>query len=143
MTLADHMREWFCGDDAAVDFALSVWHVAQEWDDLHDEGKADHNAALAWLAFQKDLHPFYARHAGVLHATLLGMFLDWTAANELERGSREDCDKALVLRAGFYRVCHVVALLTGGFAHAAKVGPVIWRQYGETAEGLWKEMQDA
>jgi hypothetical protein len=68
----------------------------------------------------------------------------WLAANTLERGSREDVDKAFVLRAWpIYGVYLHMARIIGGSKWAAEIGPEVWRTYGETADELWKEMNDA
>ena len=68
------------------------------------------------------------------------MYLDWTAANVLEKGSHDDIGKAWVLRAGLYRVFHVVSWLIGGHEHALKCGPEIWRTYGEGRTAFTEEM---
>lgn len=142
--MRDQMLRWFCGDEDAVEFGLRLWTAAQEWDDLHDEGQcANSNALLSWLAFGKEATPFFMRHAHVLRPAMLTMYLQWRAANVLERGSRADVDKAFMLRAGIYTVFVTIAWLVGGDDWAAEIGPEIYRTYGETPDGLWKEMQDA
>ncbi|AUQ74758.1 hypothetical protein [Phaeobacter piscinae] len=141
MTLEDHFARWFKGDTAAVDFAEHLWHATQEWDDLEDEGKcANHNALLSWLAFGKEYTPFFADHAHILRPAMLNMYLQWRAANVLERGDRNDVAKAYMLRAAIYGVFHNIAWIVGGDDWAAQVGPEIYRMYAETPEELWKEM---
>jgi hypothetical protein len=137
--LATVLRGWFRGDEQAVHFGLLLWEAAQQWDDLEDEGRCDHNALLAWLAFDKEYHPFFAAHAHLLRPAMMVMTLSWEAANTLERGG--DVPLAYVLRAGIYQVWHLMAWITGGHAHAAAIGPEIWRFYGahETLGDLMKE----
>lgn len=136
----DRFVVWFKGDEEAVEFALSLWSAMQEWDDLHDEGQcANHNALLSWLAFGKEFTPYFARNAHFLRPALLSMYLAWTASNELDRGSRQDVEKSYMLRAGIYGVWHLMAWIAGGDNWAVKVGPEIYRSYGETAEEIWKE----
>lgn len=142
MTGADLMREWFLGDEAAVDFALAWWDACQEWDDLEDEGRAAQgHAFVAWLAFGKERDPFFAAHAGQLRPVLESVYLQWTAANVLERSPvPDDQAKAWVLRAGFYGLLHMIANVVGGHDHAVSVGPAIWRSYGESLHDFRREM---
>ena len=144
MMLEDKFREWFKSHPGAVDFALQLWTATQEWDDLHDEGRcSDANQLLSWLAFGKEYHPYFAANAHILRPALLSMYLQWRAANVLERGVRADVDKAYMLRAGLYGVFHMIAWVQGGDDWAAEIGPDIYRTYDETPDGLWEEMQDA
>lgn len=142
MNLEDAMRDWFLGDEDAVRFAASLWDAAQQWDDIEDEGRcANPNGLLAWLAFGKEADPFFMRAAHTLRPVMLTMFLDWQTANVLERsGADDDVAKAWMLRAGIYRVWHAMAWALGGYDHAARVGPAIWRLYGEGLNEFREEM---
>lgn len=53
-TMEARFARWFRGDEAAVLFARQLWTAAQEWDDLEDEGRRNHEVLLAWLAFGKE-----------------------------------------------------------------------------------------
>jgi hypothetical protein len=139
---AEKFPRWFCGNEAACAFASAIWQVAQDWDDMHDEGKRS-NEFIAWLAFGKEYTPFFAAHADVLRPALLSMYLQWEAANILEDGDRNDVDKAFMLRAGIYSVFQMIAWLCGGNAWAIEVGPEIYRFYGETPQSLWEEKNNA
>lgn len=133
---------WFCGNDAACDFAATVWRAAQDWDDLHDDGKQS-NDFISWMAFGKEFTPFFAQNAHILRPALLSMYLQWEAANVMEKGDRRDVDKAFMLRAGIYSVFQMIAWICGGNAWAVEVGPDIYRFYGETTQSLWEEMNHA
>jgi hypothetical protein len=140
----DFLLRWCQGHEGAARFLHTLWTAAQEWDDLEDEGRcADHNALMSWLAFGKEYDPFFAAHAHLLRPAMLSMYLQWRAANVLERGDRNDVAKAYMLRAAFYSVAHLVAWIVGGEAWATEIGPEIYRTYGETPESLWQEMNDA
>jgi hypothetical protein len=140
MTLNDRFAVWFKGDEEACTFAAQLWTAAQEWDDLHDEGKCEnHNALLSWLAFGKEYTPYFAKNAQILRPVFLTVYLQWRAANVLERGDESDVSKAYMLRAGLYSMWHVMAWIAGGDDWAAEVGPEIYRSYGETPAELWKE----
>jgi hypothetical protein len=131
------MRGWFLGNEDAVHFAALCWVAAQEWDDLEDEGKADHNGLISWMAFGKEYHPYFRAHADFLRPLMVGVYLQWTAANVLDR---EDVTKSYMLRAGIYGLFHAIAWIEGGNAHATKVGPEIYRTYAETLEDLREEL---
>lgn len=94
MTLTDKFNEWFKGEPAAVDFANALWHAAQEWDDFEDAGQGD-KRLFAWLAFGKEYHPFFHQNAHLMRPALLSMHLQWTAANVLDRGDRQDVAKVI------------------------------------------------
>lgn len=138
-----HFEEWFCGHQGAMNFAAQLWAAAQEWDDLQDEGQADHNAVLNWLAFEELRDPFLAGASHFIRPQLLRMFLDWSVANELERDnpSERDCRRAYILRASLYGVYHSLAWLIGGESHARQIGPAIWRTYGEPWGEYLEEMK--
>lgn len=139
-TMNDNFARWFKGNEDAKLFAEKLWTAAQEWDDLEDEGRcSDHNALLAWLAFGKEYTPYFAERSHVLRPVFLIVYLQWRAANVLDRGSKSDVVKAYMLRAALYSMWHVMAWLEGGDEWAAEVGPEIYRSYGETPEELWRE----
>jgi hypothetical protein len=144
LTLNDKFLEWFKGDHSAVQFAEMLWTAAQEWDDLQDEGKCEnHNSLLSWLAFGKEYHPFFNDNSRIMRPAMLSMYLQWTAANELERGDENDINKAYMLRAGLYGVFHQIAWICGGDEWAVSKGPEIYRHYGETLEELKVEFKHA
>jgi hypothetical protein len=133
---------WFLGNEDACDFAHTIWNVCQGWDDVIDEGKsAAANDIFQWIMFKKESHPFYRVHGAVLSPVMLVVFLQWQAANDLERGSDDDVNKAYMLRAGIYSLFVTMAWIVGGNEWAAKIGPEIYRTYGETLSDFRKEMQ--
>jgi hypothetical protein len=143
-TLNDAFARWFRGDESAVQFALLLWDACQEWDDLYDDGKCRNpNALLSWLAFGKEYNPYFSAHSHILRPAMLTMYLQWTAANGLELGDKNDAVKAYMLRAGVYGVWHLMAWIAGGDDWAALCGPEIYRTYGETPESLWQELNHA
>lgn len=136
----DVLSKWFKGDQYAVEFAKMLWTAAQEWDDLEDEGKCkDANGLVSWFAFGKEYHPFFKANSEIMRPCMLQMYLQWRAANTLDRGTRTDVEKSYMLRAGLYSVWHVMAWITGGEEWAVEIGPEIYRSYGETVDQLWSE----
>lgn len=143
MTAAnDPFPHWFKGDEAACDFAHNIWNVSQSWDDMLDEGKsANINNVMQWIMFKKDDHPFFADYARILTPAMLVVFLQWQAANTLEKGGEADVEKAYMLRGGIYSLYLVMAWIIGGNNWAAEIGPEIYRAYGETLTDFKKEME--
>jgi len=143
-TMNDHFAVWFNGNADACTFAAQLWTAIQEWDDLEDSGKCEnHNALLSWLAFGKEYQPFFAQNAHILRPALLGLYLKWSASNVLDRGTASDVCKSYMLRAGYYDVLHVIAWICGGDEWAVKVGPEIYRSYGESPSEIWQEFNNA
>ena len=136
----DKFFRWFMGDQGAVDFAVRLFEACQRWDDLEDEGRCEGmNTLLSWLGWGKEYEPYFAAHSHLLRPAMLQMYLQWRAANVLDRGDRNDVAKAYMLRAGIYTVWHLMAWLAGGDDWAAEVGPEIYRSYSETPDMLWGE----
>lgn len=138
-TLQDRFAVWFKGNPEAVQFGSLLWEALQEWDDLEDEGKCNHNRLFSWLAFGKENHPFFNTHSHLLRPAFLLVYLQWRAANVLDKGSRDDVAKSYMLRAALYSFYHLMAWICGGDDWAAEIGPAIYRTYGETPEELWQE----
>ena len=137
-------HKWFCGDEDAILFAQKLFAAAQIWDDIADEGATEeHNALSEWLLYGKSLNPFYARFRGQLDPVLYCMYAQWRDATVLETASKEDCEKAFMLRAGIYTVWSFMAYLLGGETHAKECGPEIYRSYGEKLEDVLKEFNHA
>lgn len=140
----DLMHKWFFGDELACDFAAQLWTAIQEWDDLEDEGAcSDTNGLIAWWAFGKEAHPFFAANAQHLRPVLHLMYLQWQASNVLDHGDKNDVAKSYMLRAAYYGVLHMMAWICGGELAARQYGPEIYRAYGETPADIWKEFNNA
>lgn len=140
MSLPDLFRRWFQGDEGAVFFATRLFEACQVWDDIEDEGKTDGvNALLSWLGWGKEYEPYFAANAHLLRPAMLSMYLQWRAANVLDRGDRSDVAKSYMLRAAIYQVWHLMAWISGGDDWAAQVGPEIYRAYAETPDEIWSE----
>jgi hypothetical protein len=136
-SLEDHFLGWFRGNADAASFASNAWHAAQDWDDIHDEGKRS-NALICWLAFGKEYDAYFQRHAAILRPIMLSVCLQWTAANAYEAAPRS-IEKSFMLRAGIYGLFHAIAYIEGGFDWAEEIGPVIYDMYAETLDDLRKE----
>lgn len=138
MSLEDHFRRWFCGDEAAVHFAVQFYEVLQQWDDVEDEKKPPQDGLLNWLAFEKEYHPFFAAHSDILRPVFKLVHLSWRAANVLDH-EPDQIAKSYMLRAAMYQFFHVMAWICGGNDWAEEIGPEIYRMYGETLDDLQRE----
>ena len=136
------LGRWFAGNDAAVEFVELAWDAAQIWDDLVDEGGSEQaDAMVAWMAFGKEMNPYFMAHAQVLRPVMLSVYLQWQAANALESAPNEDrISKSFVLRAGIFGLIHVVAFLCGGHTHAKGIAVEIYDTYAETAADILQEV---
>ncbi len=138
--MREAMLEWFCGDEEAVQFALEVFDLAQQWDDVVDEGKIDNfNRIVSYIGFRMNYGAFFKRYEYALRPVLLNVYLNWRDANALEKGDEADKEKAFMLRAGIYDVFSLMAWIIGGEDHSARVGPAIRRMYGERLADYLKE----
>lgn len=139
-TQNDRFARWFNGDEDAVFFAIRLFDACQKWDDIEDEGEtAFVNPLLSWLGWGKEYDRYFMQHAHVIRPAMLSMYLQWRAANVLDRGDKHDVAKAYMLRAAIYQVWHIMAWIAGGDDWAAQVGPEIYRSYGEAPEDIWRE----
>lgn len=140
MTLNEQFRRWFRDDEGAEYFAVRLWEACQKWDDIEDEADTSGiNPLLSWLGWGKEYEPYFAANSHILRPVMLSMYLQWRAANVLDRGDRADVAKSYMLRAAIYQVWHVMAWIAGGDDWAAEVGPEIYRTYGETPDDIWRE----
>lgn len=139
-TFEGRIFRWCRGNEDAVNFCALLYDACQVWDDIEDEGGTDrHNAAISWLAFGKEYHPFFRANADLLRPAMLLAYLQWRAANVLDHGDRLDVAKSYMLRAAYYSVIHLCAWICGGDDWAAEAGPEIYRTYGETPAQIWEE----
>lgn len=136
---------WFKDDPDAIDLAAGLWEAMQIWDDVIDEGDTSRaNEVFAYLVFRMPLHPFMVKFGHMIQPALLGMYLDWRDATEMEKsGDEADLEKSFILRAGIYRVYSVMAWIIGGEAHSMIMGPEIHRQYAERLDDYKKEKAHA
>jgi hypothetical protein len=132
---------WLKGNQSAMKFCADVLEVAHVWDDLVD-GDKPVAASAADAAFRKMMleipaGEFYRANFSFLHPVMVMVWAQWSAANGMETYPiRNDREKAYMLRASLYQLFHACAVLCGGLDWAAKVGPEIYRLYGESLESF-------
>jgi len=124
MALNDLTKVYFQGNDAAVSFIealFSAWHI---WDDLIDKDKeiTDENINQAFFtAFIKiPRNPFYQANFNILNPLLENAFINWFAANKLEK-IKENLDAAYALRNINLSIIVACANIIGGVDWAASV----------------------
>ena len=123
-------HRFFRGDEAAVDLAMMIIHVADVWDDLIDKDCTVSDDALN-QAFSAALcglprNTFYRSHLDELLPLLEISVLNWLTANAFERtGDRKAKEIAHVIRHGLSDLFIHMARLIGGMAWGAVVAPEI------------------
>jgi hypothetical protein len=140
-------NRWFLGNPGAVRACLDLLEVSHLWDDVVDQDKPvdpeTANRAMRKAMIDLPSNPFWSANLGMLTPVMQLAYMQWRAANELEKSVvTADLQKAYMLRASLYSVFHYVAALCGGIDHADKIGPEIYRLYGETFD-TFREEQDA
>lgn len=142
--MREALSDWFLGNEDAIELACELFDLAQQWDDVVDEGDTSKaNPVLSYLGFRLNYRPFFARHENLLRPALLIAYLGWRDANVLERGDEADKEKAFMLRAGIYDVFALMAWIIGGEDHSARVGPSIRRAYAERLADFLREHANA
>lgn len=127
---------WFNGHELAVRACVDLLEVAHLWDDIEDKDKNILSSTpMRKAVIDLPANPFWAQHQPTLQPVLQSVFLQWKAANFLEKSDmQDDKNKAYMLRASLYQVFHVVAAICGGIEWAEQIGPEIYRLYGEKLE---------
>lgn len=138
-TLREAFGIWFRGCEPAVEMCVELVEVAHTWDDLIDRdkyvGPEAVDKAFRTLLFSLPVNKFWQDNAEVLHPVLGSVYLQWTAANVLEKEQQPgDRERAFMLRAALYQLFQTVAACVGGLSWAVEVGPHIYRFYGEKVE---------
>lgn len=140
-TLREAFGIWFRSHAPAVEMCMELVEVAHVWDDLIDRDKYVEpetvDAAFRTLMLSLPVNSFWQANAQVLHPILGSVYMQWTAANVLEKENKPgDRERAFMLRAGLYQLFQTVAACVGGLAWGVEVGPHIYRFYGETVESF-------
>lgn len=139
--LTSLFERWFCGNVAAMRAAALLTQAAHVWDDLVDGDKTvspvEASNAFRIVMVELPTNHFYRANFDAIHPIVASVWLQWAAATTMESapapGDREKC---YMLRAGLYQLYHTFALLTGGVEWAEKIGPEIYRAYGESLESF-------
>lgn len=118
-------------DDHAVSFVEMVGELSQCIDDIRDDPAAVTGYSIEqsfWNAmFSVQSDPFYEAHRGLLYPILMINYIDWVAANTLEKGSLADQRIAFITRDNLAQLVIMCALITGGPQWAMFQAPEIRR----------------
>ena len=122
------------GDDGAVRFLLSIYEIAQIWDDCVDQDRklegTEVDDVFLGLFFFLRKNPFYMAFENDLNPLIMNAYLEWHDSRELEKtGNLDDLHKAFMLRAGMLSLIPYCAFLVGGVQHARRIGPQARRLY--------------
>jgi hypothetical protein len=131
-------------NEEAVNFCCDVFDIAQGFDDIYDKD-ADKKGVydLLWLTiFRLPHNQFFSTFRAQLDPLLMSLLLQWQSANVLEE-NKGDLNKAYMLRAFFYQLCHFCAALLHGFAYAQEQSVNFQSLYGESFAEYSKEFSHA
>ena len=135
------------GDQWALQFCIDVMFIAHLWDDLidRDNFRTSEDISEAFRIALVDIpkNPFYLAHIGDLRPLMMNVILQWSDANVLEKGDREDRAKAYMLKASVLQLFNYCAYLIGGPAWAFEVGPGLRHLYGEFIDDYIGETENA
>jgi hypothetical protein len=115
----------FVPNDSAVDFLDGMIGVAHLWDDLIDRDKpvTDDaiNKAFWFMLVDLPRNDFYREHFNELNPIVMVSFMNWQAANSMERtGTSDDKHIAFILRSAYVDLVTLCALIVGGEDWAAR-----------------------
>lgn len=120
------LLEWMLGTTEAVDFLVTLFHIAEVWDDLIDKDKPvsddQINEAFVMSLFDLGENPFYARHGAFLRPVMVLGVNAWLDSVNYERHADPHwLTWAFVLRNWYMELVSACAFVVGGFAHMRKV----------------------
>lgn len=124
--LWDAYLRWTNGNVDAAHVLAMLGGASQMADDFVDgdvsEERRGDVMALLLITLLGELpnNVFYQRHRNRLEAILVSSVLMWNGSNKWARGDAQDRRYAYVYRETMEQVIGVVALLTGGHAHAIR-----------------------
>lgn len=125
-TTWDMYQRWANGDLEAARVLAITGGASQMADDFVDgdvpEARRGDVMALLLMALLIELpnNPFYAKHRTRLEPILASSILMWNGSNKWAKGDGHDRRYAYVYRESMEQLIGVVALLTGGHAHALR-----------------------
>lgn len=134
------LERWFMGNVPAVRLGIMLTQAAHLVDDLVDGTAvppAHARAVCRMMLLEIPSNLFYRQNFEFLSPLMAQCWLQWVASDTMERGvglGVDDRAKCYMLRASLYGLFHGMAVLVGGLDWAEKVGPDIYRTYGEKLE---------
>lgn len=123
------LREWI-GDEYALQFILTIGHVAEIWDDMIDKDRIitdqEINDAFRQILVSLPMNPFFDRYKSALIPIMNVGINTWIDSNELEkRGTYNDFVQAYVLRDWYVELISSVIEITRGYNYMRSVSLAI------------------
>lgn len=119
------LLEWFHGDETAVNCFLMISQIAETWDDLVDNGKAEEKEverSYMHALIGLECNSFYVENRPMILPVMIIMMNGWLDSNIMvNTTSRENHVKAYVLRNLGLELIPLFAFLIGGYNHMRKV----------------------
>lgn len=143
--LRNHLDKVMQGNQHAVDLCITLFGIAQVWDDLIDEGCAPSqliDKAFVSALVQIPTNPI-AQMMPELPYHIYNVFLRWRDATAIEcnQPTDDDLHKCYMLRAGLYDIFVLIAAKLYGDDYALEIGPFVRKMYGEKFSDYAKEFK--
>ncbi|SLN72031.1 hypothetical protein ROJ8625_03779 [Roseivivax jejudonensis] len=122
------LNKWFCGNAQAVNFMENLSIACSEWIRMSQTSETDCMGRMTvWMAFGKELHPFFVQHAAILRPVVLTSCLQLRTIASLDPEQSPDQPIIEVLSHSLLSVVHVTAWICGGDQWAEEIAPEIYR----------------
>ncbi len=116
------LREWFLGNDAAVQCFIDISTAVEAWDDFADrDAMPEINSGFEILLVHLPNNPFYTQHFVAIRTMLLLSTNAWYDSERMKYGSGEERLMAFFLRNLGLELVQLFAYLIGGWKHMRKI----------------------
>lgn len=119
------LLRWLQGNKDALNFLLTLFNIAEVWDDIIDGDTPDssevHQAFMDAM-FGLNSNPFYVKHVGHLQPLMLAGINAWLDSTELEKETDTWSQTwAYALRDWYMELVAACAYIVGGFDHMRRI----------------------
>lgn len=144
-SLERNLKESLNLPPSAVAWLMSLWHVAQWFDDVADGDlypRESLDKALWDALVAMPSNAFFQANSAVLLPVMGTQILKWKASDTVEKDGGADA-KSYGWRAGYYDVVLVVFMLCHGSEAAMRFAEKPLSLYGEELNSYLKEFENA
>ena len=125
------LRDWFLGEDNAVEMVCLLQRVVSVWDDIIDgdnPSDSEVNEVLTKLLVDLPLNDFFINNRHTFVPLFYNGIANWMVSTRIEREKISDlAEQAHVLRYSIADVVLTTAAILGGLHHATEIGPAVRR----------------
>ena len=141
------LKEWFRGNEPALQTALLLSGISEVWDDLVDgDVKATTeriNGAFVAALVRLRTNSFYVHNEVTLFPTIIAGINAWMDANELQGGTREDRAQAFYIRNYAYELVSIIVFCIGGWDYLRSVSLEMRRFFTHESYFTWEHRHAA